>query len=260
MESTTEAVTTPPLANVPAARATVWPDVPIVLRVSSEDDVALADAISSDRLAWVEVPMALAERFARSALAVDLIMDDLNDAPSLYRISSLYGERLPRLTLPAREGIARAGAIALAVQFAVRIVPLQPSAAEVAELQAVLERYLHDTNARTPIEFFHTWLVAAVHGGRPSLWEVLERDPDLYPRIDADENFPPQEAGFVERHVAELREKGAECTRCRFFDGCGGYFKWPDPAYDCADVRGLLTSLDEAAARLRQDIQEAAQA
>ena len=64
---------------------------------------------------------------------------------------------------------------------------------------------------------------------------MLEEDPKVFAR---DEARRPRD--FVEKHLARLVEQGAECATCRWQKVCAGYFKWPDPAYDCAGVKQLL--------------------
>jgi hypothetical protein len=64
----------------------------------------------------------------------------------------------------------------------------------------------------------------------------------------------------VDAHVSGLVTAQAECTRCRFRGFCMGYFKWPDPAYDCGPVIALLGTLESAATRLLGDLDEAGSA
>jgi hypothetical protein len=130
----------------------------------------------------------------------------------------------------------------------------QPDGARGAELERLLGRYLHDPNASEPLEPFHAALATLIHGDPATLWDVLEADPDVFPR----DREPT--SGFVAAHVERLRESGAECVACPMLDWCGGYFKQPDPAYDCGDVRRLLAGLERAAEQLRRDLVEAEEA
>jgi hypothetical protein len=49
----------------------------------------------------------------------------------------------------------------------------------------------------------------------------------------------------------------AECARCSLAPWCAGWFKWPDPGYDCAEVVRLFSGLEESARRMQSDLREA---
>ena len=59
---------------------------------------------------------------------------------------------------------------------------------------------------------------------------------------------------FVETHLANLLHDGAECATCHWQTVCAGYFKWPDPTYDCAGVKQLFATLEAAAAEITRDL------
>jgi len=61
-------------------------------------------------------------------------------------------------------------------------------------------------------------------------------------------------AGFVERWTNTLLAEDAECGECPFFTPCRGYFQWPGRDYDCAGVKTLFHTLQQAADELRRDL------
>jgi hypothetical protein len=58
----------------------------------------------------------------------------------------------------------------------------------------------------------------------------------------------------VETRLARLVDEGAECAACRWQTLCAGYFKWPDPAYDCAGVKRLFALIESAADEIGRDL------
>ena len=59
---------------------------------------------------------------------------------------------------------------------------------------------------------------------------------------------------FVEHHLKNLVEQGAECATCPWQEACRGYFKWPDSAYSCAGVKQLFSIIEAAAGEIKRDL------
>jgi len=248
---------------VPAGWAPEYPVGPLVLRVTCAEEAALADAVPSERVAWIETTVALAAGEWPAEAGLDVVLaDPARDAPLLYDIARLRHERPMRVTIEGVPGVATAARVAMALQLPVRLRLQQPTEATIAELAAVLEGYLHDPQATAPVEFFHSALARRLHGTPLTLWTALERDPAVHRRVaddgGPDPRAPPQDDGFVAAHLARLVADGAECARCRFRGLCAGYFKWPDSSYECAPVVGLLGQLDAAANVLERDLADSA--
>jgi hypothetical protein len=86
-----------------------------------------------------------------------------------------------------------------------------------------------------------------------SLWSILEQDPAIFARTDADGRTPiPRD--FVETHLADLIKQGAECADCQWQAWCAGYFKQPDPAYACDGVKKVFSIFEAAAEEMRRDL------
>jgi hypothetical protein len=185
-----------------------------------------------------------------SALPLDVILTDpAAEFSGLYRLTDVRIVRGVRVTMPARPGFMKALRLSASLQLPVRLLPGQPSAEALAELTEAVQFYLHDPMAETPVEFFHSLLVA-LHGGKTgTLWTMLEQDSKVFAR---DEAQRPRD--FVETHLARLIGQGAECAACRWQTVCAGYFKWPDPAYACAGVKRLFALIESAAAEIGRDL------
>jgi hypothetical protein len=151
------------------------------------------------------------------------------------------------------------------------VLPGQPSAAALEELQEALQFYLHEPMVDAPVEFFHSVLANMCDSDTGSLWMILDEDPDAFRHYDADgrtrvartsdaEHSEITSAGFVEDHLSRLIAQGAECATCPWQRPCSGYFKWPDPAYSCEGVKQLFFNIQTAANEIRQDLASVAAA
>ena len=249
--------------NVPAALVAAYPDTPLIVRVGHRDDIARVGEVSPRLLAWVETSAALAESPWPAGVALDVVLaDPEREAPLLYRLARLGPSRRVRVTIPAIGGVAKAGALAVALRLPVRLLPGQPGPEAIEALEQILDRYLHDPGASEPVEFFHSALAMFLHGDPATLWEVLEQDPAAFPRVPGagepvEAPMPPQQPGFAAEHLARLVVAEAECAECPYRDWCAGFFKWPDPVYACTGVRRLLRRIEDAAHVLRRDLIEA---
>jgi hypothetical protein len=185
-----------------------------------------------------------------SRLPLDVILaDPAAQFSSLYRLVDARIVRSVRVTMPATPGFMKALRLAASLQLPVRLIPGQPSAETLVELTEAALFYLHDPMVETPVEFFHSLLASLREaGGTDTLWLMLEQDPKLFVR----EASRPRD--FVEKHLERLVEQGAECATCRWQTVCAGYFKWPDPAYECAGVKQLLGSIQSAADEIGRDL------
>jgi hypothetical protein len=251
-----------PILSVPVARAAAHPEGPLVVRVSSADEAARVGEVPPGQVVWVETTVELAGSGWPPGVGLDvLVTDPAQEAAALYAVARLRHERPLRVTIPVMPGVEKAARVAMALQLPVRLDARQPTAAAVAELGPVLEAYLHDPQATEPVEFFHSGLAHGVHGVPATLWSALERDPAFHQRVSddgtADPHEPPHDEGFVAAHVSRLVAAGADCARCRVRGFCAGYFKWPEPEYDCGPVIGLLDELEAASGRLSRDLDEA---
>jgi len=254
-----------PVLNVTAGRVPWEAAGPVVLRVASPEDVALTGEVPPERVLWIETTAELSASAWPTGAGLDVVLREPRDeAPLLYDLARLRHERPLRVTIEAVAGVAAAARVAIALQLPVRLVARQPAPAVVAELATVLDLYLHDPRSAQPVEFFHSALARRLHGAETTLWTALEHDPAVHRRVADDGRpdpaFPPPDADFVPAHLERLVAKDAACASCPFRESCAGWFKWPDPSYDCGAVVALLHQVDDAGAALHRDLADAREA
>jgi hypothetical protein len=193
-------------------------------------------------------------------IPLDVILSDpRTEFSALYRLVDVRIVRGVRVTIPAKPGFMKAVRLAASLQIPVRVLPGQPGDARLAELTDTAHFYLHDPMVDAAIEPFHSLLAAFRGTENGTVWTFLEQDPAIFSHCDA-EGRPLHPRNFVATHLAALVDAAAECATCRWQSLCAGYFKVPDPAYDCAGVKELLASLEAAADEITRDLagQEAA--
>jgi len=185
---------------------------------------------------------------------LDVVLEDpAAEFSSLYRLVDVRIVRDVRITIPAKPGLLKALRLAASLQIPTRLLPGQPSPEVLEELNAGMEFYLRDPMVEAPIEFFHS-LLAVFRGMRDgSIWTFLDQDPFEISQGD-EQGRPLQPRDFVETHMGQLIEDGAECCACRWQPVCAGYFKWPVPSYSCTGVKQLFANLESAADEITRDL------
>lgn len=197
---------------------------------------------------------ALAAQGSRQ-LPLDVVLSDpASEFSALYRLVDVHIVRPVRVTIPAKPGFLKALRLAASLQLPVRLVPGQPSPEVLTELTEAAQFYIHDPMVEAPVEFFHS-VLATFRGllDYGTLWTFLEQDPVFVSHRDADAKASLPE-DFVESLLARLIHEGAECAMCRWRPVCAGYFKWPNPAYDCAGVKQLFALLESTADEITHDL------
>ena len=160
---------------------------------------------------------------------LEIVLDDPGQYLDLYGYTSLLDNHPVRIVIPLVAGFNQAVKLAVALNFAVKLEVKQPNEELLQELSEVLDLYLHRSNVRQPIDFFHTTLISFFHDEPISLWEIAEESP-------------------------AIAEKHPECQECEFFNRCGGYFKWPDRTYRCDGIKKVFQTLANAAQEMRNDL------
>lgn len=226
------------IVRTPAEFSRWWPDPEpgaVLLQV---------EGLIGDRQGW-----ALAAQ-GTQPVPLDVVLEDpATEYSALYRLVDVRNSRPLRVTIPARTGFMKALRLAVSLGIPVRLLPGQPDTAILAELGDAAEFYLRDSMVDSPVEFFHSLLAAFCKSDPDTLWDFLEQLP--HPAISLDQS---QEMDPVEAYLAEILARGGECVTCRWLSVCAGYFKYPDPAYDCAGVKRLFSSLQSAADEIKRDL------
>jgi hypothetical protein len=155
------------------------------------------------------------------------LQDPAKEFAELYRFARFLDKQPIRVSIPVAPGFRKAVVVASALQFAVRLIAVQPDASVIKELDDTLEFYLHDRSVRQPIEFFHTFLYALYHDAKITLWDI-------------DGKARPSTA------------LPSDCLACPYADHCAGFFKSPRANYACDGVKEILGKLSSAAAQLHR--------
>ena len=197
---------------------------------------------------------------------VELVMaDPAAEFAKLYRHAKLLDKHPMRVSLPVVPGFAKAVRVAVALQFAVKLEPGQPDPGVIGEMSEVLSFFLHNPSVGQPVEYFHSLLMAMLHGAPLTLWEIQEEDPAAmrYVLADGTQVVPRPPFGtvvtgelgnFVEIFGEGLLAERGECAGCEYFGHCGGYFKWPRRDFSCDGVKAVFREVRGAAEELRGDL------
>ena len=253
--------------NIPASLVTAYRGRQLILRSMDPAELArcLAEADPENvfylQLLSLDVDV---EPLAslKVSVALDIVMHEPEqELPFLYRFSRLLDKGPVRISIPVKPGFARAVKLALALNFPVKLEVGQPEPSLIKELSEVLDLYLHRTTVSQPVEYFHSTFISFYNDTPSSLWLIQEEDPEQI-RFVSDDRRETASGRFgkvelenqLERLAKESQSKKSECDDCEFFDRCGGYFKWPDNSFSCDGVKTLFTTIREAAAELRHDL------
>jgi hypothetical protein len=258
--------------NIPINLVTAYQGRKVIVR--THDPAALVEALPESDLGNV-VGVQLLSLFADVdvladwgyAVPVELAMrDPVTEFAILYRHAKLLDKHPVRASIPVVPGLSKAIRIAISLQFAVKLELGQPEPAAIEEMLAVLDFYLHHASVSQPVEFFHTTLVSFFDRDTVTLWDVQGEDPahTRYITDDGKERVARRlagasEPGELESFVPNLQDQlladHSECSRCEFFDYCGGYFKWPRKDYSCEGVKRVFRGLKDAAIELEHDLE-----
>jgi len=262
-----------PILFLPSDVASVQSDGPFVAIVRSRAEFSQWLNNPPAGLQWLQVEGLLEDPDAwipatQSASNVPLdvfVASPESQFSDLYRLVDVFAVRDVRVSMPASPGFLRALKVAIALRLPVRLLPGQPSPDLLTELTEAINFYLRDPLVETPVEFFHSVLAFMCGAGTGSLWMILEEDPALFlhrgvdggstlPRVSDSPSPDLSPATFVATWFKRLVEQNAECVTCPWQQICQGYFKWPDPAYDCGGVKQLFSAIKAAADEMGREL------
>jgi hypothetical protein len=185
----------------------------------------------------------------------------------LYRFAKLLDQHPVRVSIPVVAGFGRAVRVAASLRFAVKLEIGQIEGIVVDELLQALDLYLHQSKLTQPIEFFHSTLEAFYYQQPTELWDIQWENPARVLTLPMIVWSPwPDARGsgcridhrsdrLCRRSQTDSLATRGECLNCEYFDYCGSYFKWPHKYYDCADVRVVFKTIEDAAMELGRDVE-----
>ena len=200
------------------------------------------------------------------AIPVEIVLADPGaEYQRLYNYATLLDNHPVRISIPVIQGFSKAVKLAVSLNYTVKLEMGQPNHELLSEVQEVLDLYLHRSNVRQPIEFFHSLLLSFYRDEPVTAWQIAEEDPDVVRYINdkGEETISSRFLGlsipqvldsFVQRFGNYQVTEKRECNGCEFFSRCSGYFKWPEPAYNCAGVKEIFRTVKSAADELKQDL------
>jgi hypothetical protein len=258
--------------NIPVSLVPAYRGREVIVR--THDPSILVEALPGSELGNVVGVQLLSLLADVDALAdwgytipVELVMrDPVTEFALLYRHAKLLDKHPVRASIPVVPGLSKAVSIATSLQYAVKLELGQPESTAIDEMLAVLDFYLHRASVYQPVEFFHTTLVSFFDRDPITLWDIQEENP-AYVRYVTDEgkeiiarrmagaSEPGEFGSFVANLQDELLAENSECSRCEFFDYCGGYFKWPRRDYGCEGIKRVFLGLQDAAIELEHDLE-----
>lgn len=181
-----------------------------------------------------------------SVFPLDLVMPAPGrEFPHLYAFAPLLDRGPVRVSITVAEGMEKAVKLAASLRFSVKIIPEQPDADQVMQLIRLADFYLKNPTIEEPVEFFHSLFFSMVNGEIATLWDILEKAPARYCYVSNDGQIATGQP-VIKPHEA--------CADCTYRPWCLGFFKYPDPDYDCEAVFPLFDHLFKAAAELKQDL------
>jgi hypothetical protein len=168
-----------------------------------------------------------------SKVPLDVILTDpTTQFSSLYRLVDVRIVRGVRVTIPAMPGFMKALRLAASLQLPVRLLPGQPSTEALAELTEAAHFYLHDPMVETPVEFFHSLLAVFAAWETARSGDFSSRSSRLLASRCCGPRIPPSRLGRnPSRPSARRRGRVRHVSLAAV---CAGYFKSPNPTYDCA--------------------------
>jgi len=262
-----------PILFLPSDSASGHSSSPFVAVVRSRAELSRWLINPPAGLQWLQVEELLEDQDAwipaaqsTSNVPVDVVISSpASQFSDLYQLVDVFAVRDVRVSMPASPGFLRALKVAVALRLPVRLLPGQPSPEVLIELTEAVSFYLRDPMVETPVEFFHSVLAAMCGAGDGSLWMILEEDPALFLHRGVDDGFKIRgissspspdlfSTTFVDTWFKRLLEQNAECATCPWQQICQGYFKWPDPAYDCRGVKRLFSAVEAVANEMGREL------
>ncbi len=254
--------------NIPTSMIREYGDKTVIIR--SEDPGELLQAVARiDRtnLECVQLLGAAADPESLSKLDKDipieiLLKDWQRDAGNLHAYSKLASQNRMRVSISVSPGFMNALEIALSLKLDTKLEVGQLDDVVMQELEVALNRYLHDSTVASPVEFFHSILLAFCHDNTVlSLWTIQDEDPEKNRYVLEDGRIvlsdrlriemPDGPNDFLDDYRYELLSEQGECSICRYFTNCAGYFKFPDKGYSCKAVQNVFEGLKHASNEIK---------
>ena len=255
--------------NIPASKVDLYRCSELIIRSADVNELTLALArCDPAKVRFIQLLSTPADTTPLEgsffSLPIDIHLNDpANEYIKLYSYANLLDSHPIRVSIEVAPGFSKAVKLAVSLNFSVKLELDQPGPELIAELESALDLYLHLGNVRQPIEVFHSLLLSYFRNEPVSLWQIEEEDASqiCYVTEDGAETISRRFVDQIDRQpvrYAEIFQRQAssssECSSCKFYDRCRGFFKWPDIQYDCAGVKRVFATLESSAKELQEDL------
>jgi len=255
--------------NVPLALIDSYPNRRLIVRATDPQAVVNSllpphlENLVALQLLDISADLDVLDGWNRGLPIEMVLRNPAGDTMKLYRLCRLQRSHPVRVVLPIVAGFGNAARVASFLHVPVKLEGTPPEPELMEEFSTTLDFFLHNKAVSQPIDYFAGLLTALLHKQPVTLWELQEEDPSIvvYVTDDGGETIarPPFTGGedldtFRFELTRRVLEPEAECASCDFFLNCGGYFKWPDDDYSCADVKQIFQRVREAAYELQDDL------
>lgn len=256
-----------PIYNIPVSLISSYSKEMLVIR--SEDPSELArslERVERDRVEHVQLigvhpdPAPLSQ--LDPTIPLELVMRDWErETEYLPLYSKEVFSNPTRVSINTSPGFLKAVNVAISLRMETGLIVDQPDEALVEELESALALYLYNAEVEVPLEFFHSLLVAFCRNYlEDSMWTIQHEDParDRYVLDDGGVVISPRllkeisgAVDFLEDYRFDLMAQQGECSVCRYFTQCIGYFKFADEAYSCKAIQRIFSKLKGAANEIK---------
>ena len=207
-------------------------------------------------------------RTVEGAFPLEIVIEEIpKDILSLKEYQYLLEKHDVWVSIPAVSGCADVGKEILRLGFSLRLNLGQPEQKAVEDMSRLLDFFLRTPEVSQPVEPFLGLFTAFFQGQPVYLWSLQREHPEEYlfvtdkGEVKLSGRLPTAEVNgkslnFLDEYKFELLMSRDQCSACKFFTVCEGYFKTPDKGYNCDAILIFFESVKRSAFELRQAIDQ----
>lgn len=260
-----------PIYNIPVNLLNAYRERDVIVRVGNVADIiAEAGRISLKNMEAVELIGIPADIELLSQLdehaEVDLVLQD--GERELSRLNALRESGMEediQIVVPVVPGFGETAKRACRLGYPVKLNIGALDLLDVEETLDLVNFYLHTPDLEEPLEFFHSFAQALFNEEALTMWDIMNENPaeiryitdqgnEVLSRRLAHMPATGDMSDFLDRRKLQLLRERGECSQCRFFVNCNGYFKLPNPEFGCDGVKRIFGTLKEAVKKLQEDV------
>lgn len=257
-----------PTYHIPSSMISNYSTEMVIIRSEDPSElVRTVERVGRSRIEYVQLTGAHPDPAPLSHLEPTILVeialeDPQKEAEYLHLYCNAVFSNPIRVLINTSPGFLTAVERAISLRTESRLTVHQPDEALVRELEYALDLYLHSAEVEVPVDFFHSLLVAFCRDNLDDcLWRIQREDPErdryvldsgsivISPRLPIEISGRPED--FLDDYRFEIMAQQGECSVCRYFTQCVGYFKFPDRAYSCKAIQRIFSKLKGAANEIK---------